>query len=414
MTLSEVYDVLQKIERCSSRSEKIQLLRINHSPTLIEVLKYALDPYITYGVNDVSFPIEYSSSEDDWERVKRLLTNLQHRAITGNAAKTAVYLVAGESLTAKGANVLNKILKKDLRCGVHAKTVNSAFPNCISEFSVMLAESGDIDHNFPLIIEPKYDGVRTIVVIQEGMIKYFSRNGKEFENFSVFDKHLSSHNSVVLDGEVIGVNFNQLMTMAKRKYNVDSSAIKFRVFDIMSINGVPTKESSTPLAIRKNWLETKVLPHIPVGSLSSLDTEAVVQQVPYFKVHSYKELNDMYNHFVSQGFEGAIVKTINGPYEYKRSKHWIKIKPTHTIDLPIINIAKGEGKYKDTLGALVVELNGKDVNVGSGYSDTDREELWKRHHRESLIGTVIEIKYQEMTPDGSLRFPIFVKLRGDK
>ena len=56
--------------------------------------------------------------------------------------------------------------------------------------------------------------------------------------------------------------------------------------------------------------------------------------------------------------------------------------------------------------------DGVNVQVGSGLTDVLREQIWK--DKELFIGRIIEVRYQEVTPDGSLRFPTFVCFRNDR
>ena len=70
------------------------------------------------------------------------------------------------------------------------------------------------------------------------------------------------------------------------------------------------------------------------------------------------------------------------------------------------------------LGAFVCEGvdSGKKirVNVGSGFSDDERDDYWK--NRDSLIGDVVEVRADAVTQnqegDYSLRFPRFKTFRG--
>jgi DNA ligase-1 len=64
------------------------------------------------------------------------------------------------------------------------------------------------------------------------------------------------------------------------------------------------------------------------------------------------------------------------------------------------------------LGGFIVDYKGKEVRVGSGFSDAERHDLWFSKH--SQIGNIIEVKYHEVTPDGSLRHPVFGGFRYDK
>ena len=115
-----------------------------------------------------------------------------------------------------------------------------------------------------------------------------------------------------------------------------------------------------------------------------------------------------------------MIKDPDAFYEYKRSTNWMKWKPTITVDLEVIGIEPGTGKHKGKMGALV--CSGVDdgkaikVNVGSGFTDKEREEIWES--RESVIGQTAEVLADVITQnqDGSysLRFPRFVRFRDDK
>ena len=121
---------------------------------------------------------------------------------------------------------------------------------------------------------------------------------------------------------------------------------------------------------------------------------------------------------VKDGFEGIMIKDLSAPYECKRSSFWMKWKPTITVDLNIVGFEEGTGRNASRLGAIVCEGVDNDrnirVNVGSGLSDSDRDEYWAS--RDQLLGHVVEVEADAVTQnqDGtySLRFPRFVRFRG--
>ena len=120
--------------------------------------------------------------------------------------------------------------------------------------------------------------------------------------------------------------------------------------------------------------------------------------------------NDAFRRFVSQGFEGAMVKDADAPYmQGKRSNAWLKVKAVDAEDCPVVSVHEGEGRLTGTMGHVVVENNGRLVRVGGGFTDEQRATIWA--NRDTVIGSWLEVTFQSKTPDGSMRHP---RIRGDK
>jgi DNA ligase-1 len=123
---------------------------------------------------------------------------------------------------------------------------------------------------------------------------------------------------------------------------------------------------------------------------------------------------------VDAGYEGIMLKDPDAPYVCKRDTAWMKSKPFIEVSLAVVGYEEGTGRNQGRLGALICE--GEDdgktisVNCGSGFSDSDRSELWEG--RDSLVGQVVEVRADAITQnqDGtySLRFPRFKTFRGFK
>jgi ATP-dependent DNA ligase len=89
---------------------------------------------------------------------------------------------------------------------------------------------------------------------------------------------------------------------------------------------------------------------------------------------------------------------------------WIKIKPEETHDVPITGFVEGRGRHLGRLGYVTTIMG----NVSSGFSDYEREVLWAEAKAEKLVGQVIEVNCQEVTPRGQFRHPSFFRMRPDK
>jgi DNA ligase-1 len=121
---------------------------------------------------------------------------------------------------------------------------------------------------------------------------------------------------------------------------------------------------------------------------------------------------------VAGGYEGIMIKDPLAGYECKRSVAWLKLKPFIEVSLEIVDVEEGTGRNVGRLGAIVCQ--GVDdektirVNVGSGFSDSDRDVYWAS--RDSILGQIVEVRADAVTQnqDGtySLRFPRFLRFRG--
>ena len=125
------------------------------------------------------------------------------------------------------------------------------------------------------------------------------------------------------------------------------------------------------------------------------------------------------------GAEGIMLNISDAPYEQKRSSSLLKCKNVQTMDMLVVDIFEGKGKYENQCGGLICKLitaSGDVISceVGTGLSDAEREEFWS--NSDLIIGKVVEIGYHEKcqsastfgTRQYSLRFPRFIKIRSDK
>lgn len=139
-----------------------------------------------------------------------------------------------------------------------------------------------------------------------------------------------------------------------------------------------------------------------------------IELVPVLAVTAYEEMFYKYfNQIIEEGGEGIILKNYNAGYFFgKRNANMMKIKEEVTKDLAVVGMVEGEGKYKGTLGALIVQSRDGTKHQVSGMTDEQRNLWWE--DRTSIIGKVAEIKAMKELPDGQLREPRFKCVRYDK
>lgn len=128
-----------------------------------------------------------------------------------------------------------------------------------------------------------------------------------------------------------------------------------------------------------------------------------LQQVNIITITSSKAVwMEIYTEIIEDQGEGVILKRLNGRYEAdKRNFNLMKIKCELTLDLLVVGIVEGKGKYAGTLGNLVVKDKNGVLNNVSGMTD---EQRMKWYATPSLIiNKVIEVKAMKRYPDGRLR-----------
>lgn len=387
MSLTELFNNIAEV---GSPREKLQLLKeYPYQNELKEVLKLAIDPFITFGITDIH-EVEHDPSLDP----SLIFRQLANRELTGNEAKR----VMGAATHPEDRELCRRILRKDLRCGVGEKLVLQLYPGLLRQFDVMRAKEYDgITPRRQYRIEPKYDGLRCIAFVERGVVRLFSRNGKEFTSSDHLKEQLFRMPPGVYDGELISGNFNSSVSAVKKK-GVQNDSTNYHIFDYLDHD--EWKNPIKPYSQRRATLELAFKP-----------SDNLIL-TPSFQVHSEEEVMRFYQQFLDYGYEGAILKNVHGLYRFKRHADWMKLKEQGSVDLVVESLVQGEGKYYGMLGAVIVRYNGKRVNVGSGFSDRERAEFWK--NPKLIVHKTIEVHYHQITPDGSLRHPRFHCIREDK
>jgi len=394
-----------------------------------EGVRMALDSLYTFGVKQVP-EATVDGQGLAWTNFKILAEQLNRRELTGHAARDAIKLCMDTATVRQWNQFYRRILIKDLRCGVSEKTVNKVatkFPQyAVPVFECQLAHDS-ANHEKKMSgkkqIEVKLDGVRVLTIVRkDGRINMFSRNGKEFFNFGHIIKEIETVVTInpppydlVLDGEIMSANFQDLMKQVHRKDNVTAGDAVLHLFDFIPLEDFQKGVWNKPQNLRSQmvlaWVSkfSAVLKHVQALSWEDVDLSTPEGE------KRFVELNKA---AVDGGYEGVMIKDVDAHYECKRSHSWLKAKPFIEVTLEVIDVEEGTGRNLGRLGALVCrgQDDGKQitVNVGSGFSDDNRIEFW--NSRDSLFGQLVEIRADVITQnqDGtySLRFPRFKTFRG--
>lgn len=398
--------LLLKLAATPSLNDKKKIIADFDGDTVKKIYQYALDPFKVFGIKQIPELSHHNYDlVDNFEGMFNLLDKYLSRELTGNAAKDAAQKFM-QDVDPDTYEVFKRIINKDLRCGTGAKLVNKVFPDLIPSFELMAADKYEKKRaRFPAVVEPKLDGMRCIYFIEDE-ITCFSRGGKPIETLDKITEEVKQlyPKGTVLDGELITPDgFNDAMSIIKRKKdNVKPGDIFFNIFDVLTI------EEFTTQTCKVSYLDRKVRIH------QDRNKPQFVKVVPFYPVANEEDLMLHYASFIEKGYpyEGAMFKDPISPYEFKRSKAWMKVKPSDNVDLVIIGAFEGEGKYRKKLGGFYVDYKGVAVSIGGGFSDAQREEFWAK--KDEMLSSLIEVEYMEETADGSLRHPRFIRIRSYK
>jgi len=442
------WKIIQKLEATSSRLEKEAIVKANwHNTEFKTGLKLALDPMSTFGIKQVPEKVggeawpEVHYTTTGWDVSQSLDTLLtihdfvaccdefKSRKLTGNNAKDAVAGMIGRCESIDEWNYwYRRILIKDLKCGISEKTVNKVYgKGFIPVFGCMLAKDGTHQQEKitgQQVVEYKFDGVRCLAIIENNECVLYSRTGKVFENVPHINNALSKeyYNGYVLDGELMGKDFQILMKKINSKHGWKEEEMDeyFAVFDILTIEEFKAGGSDIPQLQRK-----KKLDKLFRGD-ADLFWNKSVHSVNYDILDMNDELDsaqftEKAAHAAQEGFEGLMVKPVDGVYKTKRTNAWLKLKPFIEVTLELKDVEEGTGRNAGKLGALICEGTdtGKHikVNVGSGLSDDDRDAIWSLP--EKYLGLMVEVRADAISQAEdadyySLRFPRFKGFRGFK
>ena len=422
--MMQPWKIIQELESDNSRLKKEAIIRRESDAENIRFFNgvgAALDGFRTFGVQKVPVSKKDGTGIAQTE-FDDILRRLEDRTLTGNEMRDVIQDLCDRSNMEQWNDWYRRILIKDLRCGVTHKTINKHSTMKVPVFECMLADDSK-KHEKKMVgevyVEPKLDGVRVITIcdVDKDEVKMFSRNGKELNNFpkilEQFDSMLDQMSeSMVFDGEVMSDDFQTLMREIHRKGGAKTDDAVLNLFDCLPLDYFKMGEYEMTLAKRKQILD-------------DFNFGPNISRVEYVMMNlseedGQKQFADYNKLCIDRGFEGIMVKPIAGSYECKRSSLWLKVKPFIEVSLTVKAVEEGTGRNVGKLGALIVEGtdDGKFIrtNVGSGLTDSDREEFWKA--KDKLIGQIVEVRAdaitqnQDTTSEWSLRFPRFLRFRG--
>lgn len=403
-----------------------------------ELFKYAMDPFLIYGIKkfDRLPESQYSSTDNlNVKIITDVLDKLAAGELTGNAARTA-WATALAEFTFDSASYLERIVDKDLRAGFSDETYNKIHKNNpVRIFNVMLADKCETEEDFEAITFPcigdiKYDGERNVCFQLEKETNfapqgssYRSRSGKVADHMAgLFDDELARIRAYlgydfVLDGERMARDYIETINAKKSGAEGEEGKkhMRFRAFFLMPLSHWLVQ--STPITMEENR-----------KNLEEILKACNCEKITLSKARPVQNFQDMMAYLdevttpgydgMPKGQEGLILKRNEATYNWDRTIDWCKVKKFFDADARIVSWEFGKKKSKNEHRMGRVNVIGYlesgeyfECGVGSGWTDKQRDDFVENFEKNWKDGTIV-VRYQETSKGKnkqhmSLRFPTF-------
>lgn len=302
-----------------------------------------------------------------------------------NVGKANETTVAEQAVLEAKAKIKNKLDQGYFETLDDARNEEVVLPMLAKSFD---KESHKIDWS-TAYVQPKLDGMRCLKLGD----KLMSRKGKEITTLPHIAA-IEDNSKSWLDGELYahGLTFQENMSLIK-KNRPESINVKYHVYDVVL--------EGTSFIDRFNLLN---------GSVKDCEH---IELVPTFKIESLAMLKHYHEKFISEGYEGSILRWGNDGYKINgRSSNLLKYKDFIDETYTVVDIEPSDKNPEQGVVICKCEKTGETFGTGMKFSHKERENIL--NNKSNYIGKTAEIRFFEYTDGGLPRFPVCVGFRLDK
>lgn len=448
--MKDVASVVKLIGQTSGYNDKLVLLKkYEQVPGLKEILKFIYNPYCKTGI--AAAKLSKAGGLMNAEHVREITWREAIEYFSTHQTGSDADLVFARAFITSanalhGADAMRlacALVTQDLKIGVTATSLNKAYgTNFIPKTGCMLGTLfGDVPAHkiqWPCIVTEKLDGIRRVLIKENGVISMYSRSGHLDDGLvEIMADAKKLPDNFVYDGELLAKGtFKDSIALRQATNSIANSkgvktGLVFNIFDMVPVEEFYRGKSEDTALKRKIRLAAtlmdeslEVLTENSWQLITAFGIHEVldnIKAVPILGlVHNLAQAEPIVEDIWAAGGEGIMLNTTQGLYEIKRSRSLLKVKHTEEHVLPVVNVVEGSGKFEDSMGAIVcVYTNSRGeqsyLGVGSGFTDDQRQHIWD--NPDLYIGRKAEIEcFGESTnAQGvtSLNCPIFKRFVGD-
>jgi ATP-dependent DNA ligase len=250
---------------------------------------------------------------------------------------------------------------------------------------------------YPCFVQRKFDGTRCVGMPSKGL---FSRNKKSYPHLGHIVAEINKlPASVILDGELYSdtLTFQEIVGLVKRESlkpgdEEKQLKIKFHVYDI--INGMPYEQRYANLQMLFSRYKFKYL--------ELVKTEVCISE---------EQMKELHAQYVTEGFEGIMLRNKAGLYKNVRSDSLQKYKEFFDSEFKVVAYKEGEGLEA---GCVIWVCETEDKRQFACRPRGTREERIELcENGDEYVGKMLTVRFQEMTDTGLPRFPVGIAFRSE-
>lgn len=424
--MTTVHEIIAELNESNSTNHKLAVLKkYQDHERLKQVLQMTYDQVaFTYGMSleqIEKFPVQETQTMSLEIAMASLLHNFCTRKVTGHAALQLASNIIG-SLSEQDANLLKKIINRDLRINAGSTLINKVFPGLITKPVYMRCDvySSKTAKNikFPAIVQLKADGTYREITVDSGNVSARSRSGENYD-YPVLFEAFKDYPDGVYVGEL---TVRGIPDRAKGNGLINSDApphddIVIQLWDYITIDeykqaGLKDKKNPNKTTYNERWNA--------LNAIEFTRPSKNIEMIPAFNVDTLKEALEACSSWMNDGYEGAILKDLNAVFKDGTSKQQLKLKLQIDAEMRITGFTEGSKgtKREGKIGAIeFANDEGTIKGRTSGFSDEQLD--YFTNHQNELLNKIMTVQFNDLTKaEGNdyyaLSHPRFIEIRDDK
>lgn len=413
-----ISEILEELNLENGSNYKLAVLKKYQDNALFKrVLEMTYDRVrFTYGITMKN--IKYVPESGRPISLETALDSLENDFVTRNATGNAAIMKLEEllsNLSTADASILEKIIGRDLKVNIGRTNINKVFKDLIIKPFYMRCDTYSAktakNIKFPAILNLKADGTYRSVLVENGEVTFNSRSGEEYfypvleEQFKLLSDGVYV-GELTIDGITDRAEGNGLLNSDK----VPHDRVIIELWDYITLQEYSNAKGKNKIVYEERF---KTL-------LAFIKESKNIKIIPYIEVNTIQEALKQTSEWMSEGFEGTILKDKSAAFKDGTSKQQLKLKLEISVEMRITGFTEGTKgtKREATFGAMTFENDeGTIKGQTSGFTDAQLADFNSR--REELIGKIIEVQFNDLSKARgndfwSLSHPRYIEIRNDK